>query len=447
MSRAIYLAFLYFVVFEGALRKWVFPGLTNELFVFKDVLLVLAVGALYVVERHKLAVVGVLRFQPFEGALWQLWVVIALVGAAMSGFGLNGVIGLRYYLVPLLLFAIHPVLATNLDELTTFFGQYLALCFAVCLLGFVQYYSSPESLINRYSWAPSSEMDVATFGEAADRATDAHVRITGTFSYISPFAAYLQFMYFVAIGMFLSAREERARLWCAVVLAAITAGLFMTGSRGPTVTCLLLTILFLPSLRASLGGKFAFVGIFLGVVALVLGAWMMRDIVDVLVQRNEAAGDAGERVTAALFFPVYTLIYSDFWGEGLGATFLGMGQLLGTGGFEYRFDEVRQDRLAVELGVLGYLALLTFKIYFMVATFRFARHAAAFPVRVWALVSFAYQASLLWTVPIYNSVAMIYYFFCIALFAWLRGLDASQRVAVGAPPTAAGLSLRGTRFR
>ena len=57
----------------------------------------------------------------------------------------------------------------------------------------------------------------------------------------------------------------------------------------------------------------------------------------------DAAGDADQRVAAMLFSPIYTLLSSDFWGEGLGATFLGLGQLTGTGAFEYRFDEVLQD--------------------------------------------------------------------------------------------------------
>jgi hypothetical protein len=142
-----------------------------------------------------------------------------------------------------------------------------------------------------------------------------------------------------------------------------------------------------------------------------------------MIERNESAGDATDRIAATLLFPIYTVGNSEFWGEGLGATFLGLGQLLGTGRFEYRFDEVFQDRLAVEVGILGYVFFLVFKVYFIAATWRFMRRTRTFSIKVWSLVSLTYQVSLLWSVPIYNSVAMIFSFFSIALFVWLRRID------------------------
>jgi len=441
ISRGFYISFLYYLVIEGALRKWVFPSLSNELFLVKDLLLAMSGMALFAFERRQLSKVGPLSFKPIEGTMWQLWCVIVMVGAAVSGFSLTGAIGLRYYLVPLLLLLVHPVLAADLEQFEGFVGHYLALCFMVCILGFVQFASSPDAAINRYSWSPSSEMDVATFGEAVDRAADSHVRITGTFSYISPFASYLQFACFSAIGIFLTARAERSRLVHAVLIVTIVASLFMTGSRAPTLTTIAASFLFTPLLRRALGGRFAFLGVFLGAVAIGLGFWLVRDVASLLIARNEAAGDTVNRISATLFFPFHTIALSDFWGEGLGATFLGLGQLTGSGVFEYRFDEVFQDRLAVEVGILGYLFFVVFKIYFLVATWRLARRTQSFRIKVWLTVSLAYQVSLLWAVPVYNSVAMIFYVFSIAQFAWLRGLAQASGKAVVTRPRAAGRSM------
>jgi hypothetical protein len=426
ISRRIYVFFLYYLVLEGAFRKWVWPEISNELFLLKDLLLVFAVGVLYAIERSRLRAAGALHFAPLEGTLFQIWVVIAFIGAAATGFSLTGVIGLRYYLIPLLVFLVHPVLARTPKELEGFFDGYLALCFVICCLGFVQVTSGQDALINRYSWAPNSDIDVATFGEVADRGELAFVRVTGTFSYISPYASYLQFMYFVALGMFLMASNERMRVWYAVLIAGILANLFMTGSRGPTVGCLLIGLLFVPQLKKALGGKFAFFGLFFGVLAMGAGIWLARDIIDALIARNQAAGDADVRVSSALFFPYSTVVESSFWGEGVGATFLGLGQLTGAGGIDYRFDEVLQDRLAVEVGVLGYIFFLVFKVYFLIATWQLVRRSESSSVRVWALVSFAYQASLGWIVPMYNSVAMTFYVFSISLYAWLKRFDVGR---------------------
>jgi hypothetical protein len=425
--------FLYYLVIEGALRKWALPSASNELFLLKDVILGAAVLVLYAIDRRRLRQIGTLTFTPTEGSLWQLWIAITFAWTLLAGFSLTSVIGLRYYLVPLLVLLIQPVLARNIGELERFLDRYLTVCVGVCLLGFVQFSSPSDSLINRYSWSPNSEMDVATFGEVSEYAEageSARVRITGTFSYISPYAAYLQFLYFAAIGMLLTARSERSRLWFAIATAAILANLLMTGSRGPTFGSLLIGIVFIPSLRKVLSKGFGFVGMFFGLVALIGIGWLAQDVGFAFIARTEGAGDAVDRVMGALFFPVYTIAQSSFGGEGVGYTFLGLGQLTGTGVYEYTFNEVTQDRLAVEVGIVGYIFFLIFKIYFLLATWRFVRRTRNFSVRVWALVSFSYQLSLVWGIPLYNSVAMFFYFFSISLFVWLRRLEQRQQAQI-----------------
>jgi hypothetical protein len=422
MTRVLYVTFLYYLIVEGALRKWVVPSLGNELFLFKDVLLFGALFWMYGFERRHLAFLR--RFQPGpnERAVLYLWIFLTVYGLILSGVSLRGLIGLRYYVAALPILFVNPCLATNFDELEQFFKNYLLFAVLVCTLGFVQFTSGQDSLLNRYSWTPDSSMDVATFGEVADRMESTYVRITGTFSYISPYASYLQFLFFVALGMVVLAKRERTRMFYAVALVMIVANLFMTGSRGPALTCLLLSLLFIPHGKAALGRRFGFIGAPVVIVIMLTAVWVGQDVIRAIVERNEMAGDAGERIAGSLLLPFYTVESSPLVGDGLGATFLGMGQLMGTGGFEYRFDEIFQDRLAIELGVFGYLFLLTVKVYFLFQAIKAAR-TGSLHSRVWALVSFCYQASLTWSLPLYNSVANTYYFMAIALVIWLRGLE------------------------
>jgi hypothetical protein len=424
ISRLLFLVFMVYLVIEGALRKWVWPGASNELFVVKDLLLILTVVGLYAFDRDRVR--QPVRYTAFELGLFQLWVVIALIAAAAGGFGLTELIGLRYYLIPLLILIVFPAVVVDVWTLETLSRRYLLICGVVTVLGFMQFASPPDAFINRYSWAPSSEIDVATFGEAAGRYGEAHVRITGTFSYISPYAAYLQFMFFLALASFVIARTEVVRVLSAILLVAILANLFMTGSRGPVITCLVLSVLFLPELRLALGARWGFIGIAFSLTVVLLAAATLGDLASAIIERNEEAGDASGRIAGSLLLPFYTLEQSPFWGDGLGASFLGLGQLRGTGGFEYRFDEITQDRLAIEVGILGYIFLLVFKVYFLITTWRLARKAKRSEVRLWAMASFAYQASLLWTIPLYNSVAAIAYFLCIAVSVWLRNLQGRE---------------------
>lgn len=440
ISRTLYLLFFYYLVLEGAARKWLFPSASNELFLLKDLLLIGALSVLYSVESHKLAALRPLALQEFEKTLFFFWGFFVLVGLAVAGFSLTGFIGLRYYIIPLLMLPLQPLVAFDELQLERFFRDFLVLSALICMLGFVQFTSASDAPINRYSWSPNSEMDVATFGEVTQRITDAsYVRITGTFSYISPYASYLQFAFFCAIGMFVVARSERARLLYAAIIVGILANLFMTGSRAPAIASILVATLFLPNVRAALGKRFGVIGVGLGLVTVVSGVWLIGDLVSALLERNEAAGDATPRIYGALLMPFFTFMESPFWGEGIGATFLGLGELTGSGQFQYRFDEVIQDRLAVEVGLFGYTFFLFFKIYFLVSTWRFHRRTVGFHTRVWSLVSFSYQLTLMWTIPLYNSVAAIFYFFSIALYMWLRGLEdervqALRRVSNDGPP-------------
>jgi len=155
------------------------------------------------------------------------------------------------------------------------------------------------------------------------------------------------------------------------------------------------------------------------------------------------AADAPERISNAAFMPYFTLTETDLLGQGLGQSFLGLGEATAGETFSgYIFDEVRVDRVGSELGSLCYLVFLLVKIYWLVisaATFLGARDAT---VKTIALVSLSYQASLLWTIPIYNSVANIFYFLSIAMVCIMRREQAAALALppmATAPPLAAGL--------
>jgi hypothetical protein len=395
----------------------------------------MSVLVLATIDRSRRSTAGPLEFNRLERAIWLLWLVITFGAFLAAGFTMLGIIGLRYYLAPLLLLLAHATLARDPAQFRLFARHYLWLAGAVCVLGFFQFASPPDAVINRYSWSPNSDMDVATIGEVAGRVgEETYVRITGTFSYISPYASYLQLVLFLAIGMLLTTATAAGRLCYSALVIAILVNLFMTGSRAPVLVSLLLGLLFAPQVKRMLGGRFGFIGLAVGAVIFLVGAFLAQDVARALVERNEMAEDASGRIAGTLLMPLHTIAQSPFWGEGLGKTFLGLGELTGAGTFSYLFDEITQDRLAVEVGIPGYLFFVAVKLYFLLATWRLARNAQVVFVQVWAMVSFAYQASLVWSIPLYNAVAAFYYFFCLALYVWLRGIErAAARSSRQAP--------------
>jgi hypothetical protein len=446
MLRIWFLAFIGYVVIEGALRKWVFPSYGTLLFAVKDVLLAAALVWLLLFEQRALAHLRGL-YRPLERTMWVTWILVVLLAFAVSGASLTSLVGLRYFLCALPLLAVFPAAYPTTRDVADWLGTFVLTAIPIGVLGIAQFMSPPDSPLNAYSWTTADVSDISTFGEVNEALYGrlfSFVRVTGTFSYISTYSAYLQFVFFAALGLFLVARTERRRLLFAGITALIFVNLLMNGSRAPLVTSILLALPFLKAWAAVLRRRFgAIFGIAIGAVLISAALASVTDIFDAVLQRNEVAADAPERISNAAFMPYFTLTETDLLGQGLGQSFLGLGEATAGETFSgYIFDEVRVDRVGSELGSLCYLVFLLVKIYWLVisaATFLGARDAT---VKTIALVSLSYQASLLWTIPIYNSVANIFYFLSIAMVCIMRREQAAALALppmATAPPLAAGL--------
>jgi hypothetical protein len=78
------------------------------------------------------------------------------------------------------------------------------------------------------------------------------------------------------------------------------------------------------------------------------------------------------------------------------------------------------DRIGLESGIVGYLLVFVVKIFYEVKTAALAVRARSREIRLWALVSFCYQLSSMWSIPLYNAVASAFYFSSLGLYFWLR---------------------------
>src|SRR5439155_7879005 len=134
------------------------------------------------------------RFDETIGFLLLASVVWTFFESFNPGAGsmLAGLFGWKAYVFYMPLFLIVPALFRSTDELDRFLRYYVALALPVGLLGAAQFSAGPDSPLNVYAAGVESpgseEANIATFGE------DSYVRITGTFSYISGYSAYLVVM-------------------------------------------------------------------------------------------------------------------------------------------------------------------------------------------------------------------------------------------------------------
>jgi hypothetical protein len=163
---------------------------------------------------------------------------------------------------------------------------------------------------------------------------------------------------------------------------------------------------------------------------------------DLFVARLEGATDAESRIVGALMMPFNTLQDASFAGAGVGSSFAGMGEYLGTGQIDdANFNEIIHDRVGIELGTIGYIFVLLLKIGGAASVLHLALGSRNPRVQTWGLASAGYQISWVWVIPFYNSVGALLFFFFVSLYPMLRAH------ALAANPGFAqfGESLRGIR--
>jgi hypothetical protein len=422
MLRILFLVFVVLVIVEGAVRKWILPDFSTEVFVVKDIILLL-VFAGYVGLYHR-------NFpRSADVVYWPAWAVFLLGYAAMAGFSFESIVGLRYYLAPLPLVFLVPELLRDTRDLDRIATWGVVVSVPIGLLATLQYFSPLDSPLNTYAWGGEG---VASFGveEEGLFSSLARPRVTGTFSYISTYASFLTAVWLLGWLALLHVTSARGRGFAAAALVLILFNMGMNGSRALLVIALVTGLPFAFAFFVRIGAMWSqwlIVGLFLVVV--LAGATVFEPFALTAMRGDEE--EALERIVGALLGPLNTLSRVNWLGEGIGSTFGGYEQIGRVGG--EGFDEVNVDRVGIELGVLGYVVMLLIKVTMMLKALVVYRRATEMRLRHWALAAFLVQASTVWQIPFYNSVAAIYYFAAIGLIYWIDSQESRARAKARHP--------------
>ncbi|HLX22614.1 MAG TPA: hypothetical protein VKR38_04635 [Usitatibacter sp.] len=423
-TRLFYI-FCAYVVWEGALRKWIWPEGSTVLFLLKDVLLFAALAALLGSGIKRPLPVG--RIAPMYQMAIIAWVVATFARVFVDGLSFETVVGLRYYLSAIPMLILVPQIFADLDSLDRFAYRSAIFAVPVLALGFVQYLSPIDAPINQYAWR-FSEDQISGFGVAGydvgGRFLQDRARITSTFSYISPYAAYLQCILFASLALLTLSTTKRVRWIAGAVSGLCVLNMFMNGSRAAIVTTL---VFALPIVALAIQRRSISVTAALAAGIVVLAGIVWADALDLFLARVDSSGDSDSRVWGAVNMPLATLRDTTFVGHGMGSSFAGMGEYTGTGLVENAiFNEVIHDRVGLELGVAGYVFVLVLKLAAGFAFAHLAWQSRNARVQAWSLASLAYQCAWLWQVPFYNSVGAVFYFFFVGLYPLLKAYAALE---------------------
>ena len=424
LSRLINVFFL-LVVLDGALRKWALPEYGAELFALKDVVLLVTFATFMSGKKHHF---DRLALGNRHSLLIVTWIALCLISLTISSKGLSNIIGLRYYLLPWLVATIMPAVMAGGEAITERRALALFLiALPIGILGAIKFGTSPDAAIKQYAGGSLGTARGAVVDAAGAGAARAAARVTGTFSFISTYAVFLQFVWLCGLALLLRQRSFWKIIGLGGGLALVFANMFMTGSRGVVLLSMLSTLPFAwlwlsETLRefGRVSGKF-----WAGVIFAAIALTTMPILFNAVIERNLAAEDAVERISGTLLMPIYTFSEGSMLGTGIGETFLGVGELRGASGMtEMRYEEVIQDRVGVEFGVFGYAFFLFAKIWLVISAFKLYKGARTSYIKVWSLVSLVYQLQFIWQIPVYNAVASVFYFACVGAVAVLHERNA-----------------------
>ena len=351
MSSLILDLFFLVTLAQGAIRKWVAPGLSLEIEFFRDTLPVLA---LITCKPHVRRQLG--RFSGRAATLLWAYASAAVFAAFSPGLPVFVVlVGIRTHFAYLPLALLMPIYLKSWTHGLRKFRQLLMLAVPILLLGLFQTTQPAGSVWNRYV---DPEVAVATFG-AGDSA-----RATGTFAYITEFASFAEICAIITVLLILTSESNIVgRLWNAGLLIMALGAMMASGSRG-VVAMFGAQVLGIAALGYSIRAiAMRHLLPFLAIVLLAAAASVMvldRQAANFLLRAQDlGTSDTSERVGAGLF-EWLEVMYQYPLGVGLGAghqAFYAVMLDIGTPDLW----EAELSRLAFELG-LGVIFYIAFKV-------------------------------------------------------------------------------------
>lgn len=348
-----------FATLSGILRKWIFQSTATGNIVFAFLLIF---PFLFFVIINKQAI------KIFSNRGFLIYLLLLIIEALNPlnltiYHGLLGII-IHSYIWILLFFYIE-----NRELL--FFEKgivyvFLLIIIGETILGFIQYQLPQDSFLNRYADAEKLGGNFALVGSA--------VRITGTFSYIGGFTA---FMIFYVFFVWVLLKKSFFPFITLSILAGGIVASFMTGSRGCTylyfITIPFILIAEIDSLKRLKKSNIVAPLILLTLMYVLNGDFgSFQKKIEATYQnfdeRRTTLAQQGEekgRITGDLLeiwnfrgdYPIF--------GVGLGSTYQGATALYGTSEYvqNYGYYEGESARVILEGGFLLFFARIVFTIY------------------------------------------------------------------------------------
>ncbi|WP_321818100.1 MULTISPECIES: hypothetical protein [unclassified Paraburkholderia] len=373
-------------VFEGAVRKWIAPGLTSPLLLCRDC------AAFALVARTALS--GRFAAMPFATQCLLAWTFVVAGWGLFQIIVLQGpivlfLLGLRFWLLYFWMALAMACTLTN-QEIVRVMRLMIVLGIMMTPLVMLQHVLPPSSPINVQ---PDTDED-AIFRVTADI-----VRVSGTFTFTMGFACFIAVVSPIAISSVWNGVRLYRHAWLAVVaFIAVSISTLVSGSRASIMFFgALLAVQTLAGLGAAKTGKAlmqSFVRTALAVIALAVTLGVFSDALTATQERFQTAAadeDVMGRIETELLGEPAARKEMNAIGHGLGAG-TNAGSVLLTGENAFELAESEPARVLLEMGVIGFAWLMVKCLIFAVglsrSLVRLVRCSETLPLLMWATTAY-----------------------------------------------------------
>ena len=414
---------LVLTVFEGALRKWVFPGLSQYIYFLKDFVLLGAYIGYYTSSAPKPS-----RLNPGLAVPLVVGWGAVLLQALNPNLGsiITGAFGVKAYLWYVPLLWILPAVFRDKDELFRFTRCFIILAVPLGILAIAQFNAPLDSPLNAYATETET---VSSFGEDASRA-----QVTGTFSYISGYTSFLLLTFCLLVPNLLGSQKPIV-LWShAAVLCLLLGNMCMTGSRKNFVfigLCLAVLSVTVLKQRHLLAGVHR--TIFAGATVIGMVLMLFSTAVDAIIGRARAGEDFAERTS--LFLPLLkSLPTVGVSGYGTGVSLAARSDLASALNVSAPkslppYIDLEANQVLYELGAAGFLAWYALRIALLWGLWTTWERVRDSRLKLLAAGAFTFHLAHLYLSVYLNHIANVYFWFMAGFILVLPRLDATAPAA------------------
>ena len=379
-----FVAIFLIVLFEGAVRKWVWSGATLPLLGMRDLIVVIAV-LWGIMHRY-------FDFRAWPELFLFSWSMLIIFWTGIQLIielqpPIVGMIGLRFWVLYLwfVLLCVRALKWQDIEYLFKFSA--LTLLFMVPL-ALVQFMSPPTAFINKQTGDEQYIFQVIR----------GVVRTTGTFSFTIGYTTYLSFVTPVVLWMMSGGLKDSMKpMLRTLIIGLFFVGVLVSGSRGAIMTTVFFVgMLFVFLLLANKLPRIFSVKMFLGLAGLIVLITLLFPILgrsfEANIERFETASraeDLGGRILDIFIGSDRTWEKFDLLGHGIGAGANASAKFMGSGKFS--LGEYEIDRTINEGGIIGLVQIVFKWLIVLIGLIQsrriFIRYHEILPLLIWLVIA------------------------------------------------------------